>query len=893
MKQVASTVLAVMLAVLAGAAGANCVTDTSQADFQAGVASNLDLTTSSGNVQLASTGSGGGGNVDQQNLATSQYGDIYNDTQWLAQTFRAGASGSLTRVDVNLACAFCSGTTSSMIVSIRATSGGEPSGSDLASATIPFIAADGTYAFYSANFTAPPTVSSGTTYAIVLRQATAYTSGKTIWTDSALNGSQGNNSYANGALYLSANRGSSWSARVLSDGVSVDAVFKTYVGGGSSGYMSAGDLISSLKDSSPPNGATPTWSTLLWSSSVPSGTVLQFQAAASNSSNGPFNYVGPNGTSSSYFTSSNQSLSQFDGYRYLKYRAYLSTSKSSSTPVLSDASVCFSSIVNTSADTSITVSDGATTAVPGTQVVYTIKASNAGPDNVTKATVSDAFQAPLTACHWTCTGAGGGTCQSSGSGNIGDTNASLPVGASATYTATCTLPTSATGTVANTATITATAPSGITDPVSGNNSATDTDTLTPQADLSVTNSDGQTTQIAGLSTTYNIQVQNPGPSDAPNSHVTDAFPSTLTCNWTCSVTGGASCPASGSGNINTGVNLPKGGRTTFLATCSLASSASGTVTNTASAAPPAGVSDTNNTNNSATDSDSVTIRPDVALTMTDNQDNVQIGTPVDYVMRVTNLGPSDAVLNLTDNLPPQLSKMASWVCTGSGGATCSKGNGNTMDTNATVPVGGVATYVYSSTVISDDAGNSFSNVAVAHVNNGSDPNGANNSATDTDTIVVFLDNFEGDGATTAMKLTGGGGGASMTTQLGVDGGLLNNLGPAPVTVATGRSDSGKKLFSLQLMRLGGDVMMRVLTPIDDTQFSEISPWQTVDLRQHLLGLQWQPASGSGDDGYLRAGSAMQQALVSASNAPENLTRLQVRVENDIPWLVPVEPPELP
>ena len=137
-----------------------------------------------------------------------------------------------------------------------------------------------------------------------------------------------------------------------------------------------------------------------------------------------------------------------------------------------------------------------------------------------------------------------------------------------------------------------------------------------------------------------------------------------------------------------------------------------------------------------------------------------------------------------------------------------------------------------------------------------------------------------------MKLgAAAGGGASMTTQFGVDGGLLNNVGPAPVTVASGQSASGAKLFDLQLMRLGSDVMMRSVVPIDATAFSDVSPWETVDLKQHILRLQWQSATSRGDDGYLRAGSATREALTAANNTREGLTQVKVCVENNIPWLV--------
>ena len=82
------------------------------------------------------------------------------------------------------------------------------------------------------------------------------------------------------------------------------------------------------------------------------------------------------------------------------------------------------------------------TATPGGSVTYTITASNAGPD-ASGATVADTFPASLT-CTWTCVGAGGGTCTAAGSGNIND-SVNLPVGASVTYTASCTISASATG----------------------------------------------------------------------------------------------------------------------------------------------------------------------------------------------------------------------------------------------------------------------------------------------------------------------------------------------------------------------------------------------------------------------------------------------------------------
>jgi len=890
MKQGILALFWVLLSATAGNAVANCLTDTTQADFQAGAANSLDLTTNPGNVQLASSGGSGGATVDQQNTTITSNGVAFTNASWTGQTFTAGRSGSLSQVDLNLFCVFCTSAPPSIIVSIRATSGGMPTGNDLASGSLNISNYTGVQAYYSATFPSPANVSAGTQYAIIIRASAAYgTSGKNLgFSDSAASANVGNNVYAGGQLIRSTNGGSSWAAEP-SYTPTADGGFKTYIGGGSAGYSSAGDLTSALKDSNPPTGATLTWTTLSWNSSVPANTAIKFQVAASSSSSGPFNFVGPDGSSSSYFTASNTDLSQFNGLRYMKYHAFLSTGTSTSTPVLSDASVCYNATVNLSSDVSISVSDNANPAVPGNPITYTITASNAGPNDVSRATVSDTFAAPLASCHWTCSGANGGTCSSSGSGNIADNTVAMPVGATVTYSATCSLPTSATGTFTNTATIAD--PTGTSDPNTGNNSSTDSNTLAPQANLTITNSDGQTSQTAGLSAIYNIQTQNTGPSDAPGTMVVDTFPSSLACTWTCTGTFGGSCPATGSGNINTSVNLPKGGHANFVATCSIASSATGSLVNTATINAAAGVTNTNAANNSVTDSDTLVIRPDVALTLDDGVDMVKIGSVVSYVITLTNAGPSDAAVSVSDTLPPQLSN-ASWVCSATGGASCGKSSGNNaLSATATVPVGGVATYVYSANVQSDDAGDSFVNTARSSVTNGSDPNGLNNTASDTDTIVLFLSGFEGKGGGfVAAGSAGSIGNAGMvTTQFGVDAGLLKNLGPAPVTVASGTSASGRTLFSLQLMHLGGDIMMRTLTTIDDTVFSDVSPWQVVDLKQHILGLQWQSASAHGDDGYLRTGPATQLSLVSANNARENLSGFKVAVDNDIPWLVVIEP----
>ncbi len=258
------------------------------------------------------------------------------------------------------------------------------------------------------------------------------------------------------------------------------------------------------------------------------------------------------------------------------------------------------------ADLAITKTDGVGNAVPGGSVTYTIVASNAGAHDAPGAAVADTFAAVLT-CSTTCVGTLGGTCTGGPfATNINDT-VNLPAGASVTYTAVCSVSGSASGTLTNTATVTA--PGGVPDPNAANNSATDIDTVgaPPTADLAITKTDGSATEIPGTPVTYTIVASNAGPSAAPTVTVADTFAATLSgCATTCVATGGATCTAGPlAGNLSTNASLPVGGTATYTATCTLSLAATGTLVNTATATVGGGVTDPNSANNSATDTDTV------------------------------------------------------------------------------------------------------------------------------------------------------------------------------------------------------------------------------------------------------------------------------------------------
>ena len=379
--------------------------------------------------------------------------------------------------------------------------------------------------------------------------------------------------------------------------------------------------------------------------------------------------------------------------------------------------------IGISADLAITKTDGVTTATPGGSVTYTITASNAGPSEATGATVADTFPAPLT-CTWTCVGAGGGTCTAAGSGNVNDT-VNLPAGGSVTYTASCTIAAAATGTLSNTATVTA--PAGVTDPTPGNNAATDTDTLTPQADLAITKTDGVTTATPGGSVTYTITASNAGPSNATGATVADTFPAPLTCTWTCVGAGGGTCTAAGSGNVNDTVNLPAGGSVTYTASCTIAAAATGTLSNTATVTAPAGVTDPTPGNNSATDTDTLTPQADLAITKTDGVTTATPGGTRHLHDHREQRRPEQCDRRDRGRHVPGVARPVTWTCVGAGGGTCTAaGSGNINDT-VNLPAGGSVTYTASCTIAAAATGTLTNTATVTAPAGVTDPTPGNNS----------------------------------------------------------------------------------------------------------------------------------------------------------------------
>src|SRR5262249_7899633 len=163
-------------------------------------------------------------------------------------------------------------------------------------------------------------------------------------------------------------------------------------------------------------------------------------------------------------------------------------------------------------------------------------------------------------------------------GNI-VTSVTLLPGGTVTFTAVATVSASASASLTNTATVAV--PPGDTTP--GDNTATDTDGLTPLTGLSITKDDGKTTVVPGTTTTYTITVSNAGPSTATGAALSDPLPAGVTAaSWTfVSQTGGGivTGPSSGTGALDTTVTLPVGAALTFSFTAAIDPKATGTLVN--------------------------------------------------------------------------------------------------------------------------------------------------------------------------------------------------------------------------------------------------------------------------------------------------------------------------
>jgi hypothetical protein len=186
---------------LATAPQSGCLTDTSQSDFLTGTFTNADANASPGNVKLFIPPPSE--NTDQvSSPAALAVTNNLSATTWTGQTFRAGITGNLTKLQIGLGLA--SGSSGTITVEIRDVSGINPGTTVLATSTAGPVTNVGSAALYTVTFATPAAVTSGTSYSIVLRTSV----GDTVF---GVRGSIAvGSSLANGQVFTTTSSGTTW-----------------------------------------------------------------------------------------------------------------------------------------------------------------------------------------------------------------------------------------------------------------------------------------------------------------------------------------------------------------------------------------------------------------------------------------------------------------------------------------------------------------------------------------------------------------------------------------------------------------------------------------------------------------------------------------------------------
>ncbi|MBD2038900.1 DUF11 domain-containing protein [Leptolyngbya sp. FACHB-321] len=298
--------------------------------------------------------------------------------------------------------------------------------------------------------------------------------------------------------------------------------------------------------------------------------------------------------------------------------------------------------INPAPDLTITKTHPGNFSQGQTGATYTITATNAGSIATTgTVTVTDTIPTGLTptaatGTGWSCSIAGQTITCTRNDGLAANTSY-LPIAV------TVNVASNAPGSVTNIANVAGGGEANTT-----NNAANDPTTIVPAADLSITKTDGQTSTTVGSAIAYTITVTNNGPSTVNSVTVTDTLPTAMQSP--------VFTPSTGSYNSSTGawtgLTLASGQSITLTISGTVAASATGTITNTATVAPPSGTTDPTSGNNSATDTTTITPTADLRLTKTVNVPAPAVGATIIYTVTVTNAGPSSATGVAVQDLLP-------------------------------------------------------------------------------------------------------------------------------------------------------------------------------------------------------------------------------------------------
>ncbi|SEW53852.1 T9SS type B sorting domain-containing protein [Chitinophaga arvensicola] len=342
------------------------------------------------------------------------------------------------------------------------------------------------------------------------------------------------------------------------------------------------------------------------------------------------------------------------------------------------------------ADLAVTKTDGTDYYTPGSPVTYTIIATNNGKSNVQRVLIQDIIPAGINVASWTATASGGASISNSSGNTSIYQQANMPSGSQVTFKLTLDIPAGFTDVLKNTVTVQSLDP--VADPIPGNNSATDIDSLKVNDRLGMVKT-GPASAFAGGAISYKLVVSNTGTSNVLNAVITDNIDPRITnVTYTVATTGAATTTAtSGSGSpVRVTGNLPVGANNTIVITINgtIAGDATGQIFNGALVTTSSGKQF--ESNNVLT-----TLQTKTGLNIVKTGPaggTVIAGDTISYKIIVTNAGPSnDPKVDITDLVPSVITNV-SWTAVARGSATItpgapSGGSGNSVSTSAAIPAG--------------------------------------------------------------------------------------------------------------------------------------------------------------------------------------------------------------
>jgi uncharacterized repeat protein (TIGR01451 family) len=321
------------------------------------------------------------------------------------------------------------------------------------------------------------------------------------------------------------------------------------------------------------------------------------------------------------------------------------------------------------ADLAVTIADAPDPVIAGqSTLVYTVTVENLGPSNSDSVSAVDVLPADVTFS--TVDVPPGASCNHT-SGTVNCSLGDVDAGEVVDIVIETTVDEEASGTLVNNASVT----SLTSDPVSGNNTDSETTEVEGVADLSLTGSDAPDPVAAGAFLTYTLSIENDGPSPANQAILTAFLPAEVEfvsadpTQGICDETGGfVSCDLD---DVNPGQVIG----VEILATVDPAFSGQllALFETTSNSVDP------NPGNNTILLATTAQLMSDLEIQKFDTPEALPPGENLTYTILVQNLGPSDAAgVVITDTLPAEVNWIsttppAGGSCVGTAVITCTAG----------------------------------------------------------------------------------------------------------------------------------------------------------------------------------------------------------------------------